>query len=154
MPQKSKTIVVTRTMAHTVEGQLVLVVHGEPPPTDDEWLGYLDTLKMLLEKGPIEQLIMTTGGGPNVTQRKMLNEAIRGRPNRVAVSTGSTMVRGMVTAISWFNPQIAAFAPDQLAHAFDYLSVPREKVPMLMASVRELHNRLGSNNSSQFGQLA
>jgi hypothetical protein len=73
------------------------------------------------------QLVFTLGGGPNVFQRRQSLEVLNARPAgspKTAVLTESLLVRGMVTALSWFATNgVAAFSSGALDEALDFLNV-------------------------------
>lgn len=104
---------------------VILAFHTKEDPTESEWQGFCDfTLK--LPKHCDKYLIRTKGGGPNAKQRQQTNEVLktRGTPmTNVAVVTEATIVRGTVTALSWFNPNIKAFSPADLDAAMRYLGL-------------------------------
>ena len=133
-----------KNIAYKVIDRLFIVVYGGKDPTDDEWVGYLREV----ERHGIErtvQLISTDGGGPTVTQRRYLNELLAGRAVPVAVMSGSTPIRGMVTALSWFNREIRAFPPTVLSDALDYLQVPQSRIDLIQREMLKLRASLGSD---------
>jgi len=66
----------------------------------------------------VRNLVFADGSGPDAVQRGVGNQILGGRKLRVAVVTGSRLVRGAVTTLGWFNPEIRAFAPPSWASAF------------------------------------
>jgi hypothetical protein len=123
-------------MAIKVIDRLFLVVYGTASPTDHEWVDYLE----LVERHGIErtmQLVVTDGGGPTQMQRRYLDDLLAGRNLPVAVVTGSTLVRGTITAISWFNRSIKAFPPSEVRDAMAYLEIPNGRMDLIE---RELHD--------------
>jgi hypothetical protein len=103
-------------MAYRRLGWHLIVVHGADAPTKEEWTNYLATTRQLdVEKqGQMHQLsalVFTDGGGPNSTQRVELNRVIGGREARTAIVTDSVVVRGIVGALSLFNPKGLAVYP-------------------------------------------
>jgi hypothetical protein len=60
--------------------------------------------------------VVTEGGGPNAAQRRVLQDRYLARQkahNReylVAVMTDAALVRGIVKALNWFNPDANSFA--------------------------------------------
>lgn len=58
---------------------------------------------------------------------------------RIAAIIDSAVMRGVVTALSWFGVKIAAFAPDRLEHAIAALEVSpgqRVRILALLASMK------------------
>jgi hypothetical protein len=128
-------------MAFKVIDRLFIVVYGVHDPTDAEWVGYLEDV----ERHGIErtqQLISTEGGGPNATQRRYLNELLDGRPVPVAVMSGSTPIRGVVTAMSWFNRAIRFFPPTCLLDALAYLEIPVSRAELIAREMAKLRSSL------------
>ncbi len=119
-----------------VEPRTAVLVHTRDTPGDDEWRTYLAALKARLDQQgkSVVSLVVTEGGGPNTVQRTDMNEALLkdGGSFSTAVVTESRVARGIVTAMSWFNSGIRAFAPKQLDDAIGYLGLdPREHAEVL-----------------------
>jgi len=110
------------SMVHEISGDLFVVIHPATPPNDDDWMDYLRSWRPL-DMTRMRTLVFTDGGGPNAAQRKLANDALGGKASLTAVVSASQLVRGMVTALSWFNPKIKAFAPEEALEAFHYLGV-------------------------------
>lgn len=112
-----------RTMQFRAVEDVFVVVHKADPPTEQEWEEYVDYC-IALPQSCNKTLVLTLGGGPNAKQRNALQKRfLVEHPMTVAVMTDSTMVRGIVTALNWFNPKAKAFpyangtgVPDALAH--------------------------------------
>lgn len=131
-----------KNMAFKVIDRLFIVVYGTHDPTDEEWVSYLKDV----ERHGIDrtmQLIATEGGGPTSTQRRYLNDLLAGRSVPVAVMSGSTAIRGMVTALSWFNRKIRAFPPTGLADALAYLEIPLSRIELIEREMGKLRTSLG-----------
>ena len=117
-------------MAYKVIDRLFLVVLSNAEPTDEEWTDYLAAV----ERHGIDrtmQLIATDGGVPSSSQRRVLDEALAGRNVPVAVVTGRTGVRTVVTAMSWFNRKIRAFPPSGFREAIAYLEIPASRTDLI-----------------------
>lgn len=130
-----------RRMAFRVVDQVLVLVHAEQDPSDDEWMEYVLEIK---RQGTLllPQVVFTAGGRPNSVQRKMLTDVLAGRGMKVAVLSVSTMVRGVVTAISWFNRDIRAFDPSELHRALDYLGVPPAQAGLIQVALDSLRGKL------------
>lgn len=101
---------------------VVLCVQNAHAPTDDEWAQYM----ALVRQTKIEHLriiAFTDGGAPNVRQRGELIDHLAGKTPPIAVVSTNPLVKGVATAISWFNPRIKVFAPSDVSKAFAHLSV-------------------------------
>lgn len=129
----------------TVVGEVMLVAHTAKAPSDEEWKVYVEGV-VTHDPARLRSLVFTDGGAPNSTQRRVLNEALGGKTSLGAVVSPSTMVRGVVTALSWFNPMIKAFAPGETDEAFRYLGVTDSSdIANLWREARKLRVQLGDD---------
>jgi hypothetical protein len=115
----------------------MVMLHTEVEPTNEEWDGYLSRLKGK-RASTLGLLVFTSGGAPNAVQRTKLNDWIGKDSYARAVLSDSMLVRGVITALAWFDPAIKAFSPSQLEEAYVYLKVP----PAERAKFRATVNRL------------
>jgi hypothetical protein len=126
-----------KRIAYRAIDDLFIVAYGILDPTADEWLRYLDEVgKHGFER--TKQLIYTAGGGPNSAQRKLLNDRLDGRQVPVAVMSDSTAIRGVCTALSWFNRAVKAFQPTEFAAALRHLSIPESLAPSIEQEMTSL----------------
>jgi hypothetical protein len=131
-----------RNLAFKVVDRLFIVVYGPDGPSDEEWDRYLGDVKRHgIDR--TQQLIVTPGGGPNASQRGTLNNLLAGRSVPVAVMSDSTRIRGVVTALSWFNRLIRAFPPSGLHDALAYLEIPASRADLIEREIRRLQGSLG-----------
>jgi hypothetical protein len=136
-----------RNMAFTflpgVTGEgLMLVSHTSATPTDAEWAPYFAEL-VKHDPRTLRSLAFTDGGAPGGAQRKQLNDFLKGQASPAAVVTASGMVRGVVTALSWFNPQMRAFQPDNVEAALRYLGVKSDDMSLVLREIQILRKKLG-----------
>ncbi len=133
------------TMAYSLltKQYLFLVMHTKDNPTDEEWTQYLDFTKKNLQNLK-RNLILTEGGGPSTMQRGQLNDLLeaQGFKAKISVVTLSRLVRGIVTALSWFNPNIKAFSTIQIPAALDYLEVPKAEHDLVLKEIKALRMKL------------
>lgn len=108
--------------------RLVLCLHTSVDPPASEWARSLAELSALLQTTPATQhvrmLIVTGGGGPDAKQRAQLKDVWGDRSIKVAVLVpghGNALKRGLMTALSWLNPAMAFFLPNQLRDALAHL---------------------------------
>lgn len=126
-----------------VVGNTVVGLHGEDNPDDADWNAYLDAGRRILqEHEQLRVLAFSLGGGPNSTQRSMVNDMFKDRPQQVAVMLDSRLARGAVTALSWFNPKIKAFNLEQLDEACSHLGLSAEQTQAVQASLESMRSRL------------
>lgn len=119
-------------------GSTLVVVHDATHPSDSDWQIYLDAIRANQDV-ITAQLIVTDGGSPNAAQRRASLEYARGRPvPATAVISGSVLVRGVVSALSWFmKDRIRAFARDEFDEACEFVAASTE-----IARLREVVMRL------------
>ncbi len=122
-------------------GGLMLVAHTPRPPRDAEWEPYYEEM-VKHDPGQLLHLVFTDGGGPSAAQRKRVNEYLQGRASRASVITTSTMVRGVVTALGWFNSQIKTYAPKDLEAALKHLDMSVDEAPRLRPEIQRLRREL------------
>lgn len=131
-----------RTMVHGEINGILLCIHNASPPDPEEWAAYMATFRKHAKSGKMKQLVVTEGGGPNTAMRNEINSAVKGVQNVVSVITASAMIRGVVTALNWFNPDVKAFAPDRIKDGLVHLGVSAADMPRLINEARTLHGRL------------
>lgn len=131
------------TLAYAVHDAYAVVVHSHLPPTDAEWDDYLRLTTARLPSVSAV-LIVTAGGGPNSAQRRALKACLSKLRHGAlfAVVTPSMMARGIVLAVSLFNPHIRAFRPDDTEQALTFLRVPVAERAALLATVQRLRDSL------------
>ena len=132
-------------MVTKVVGELQIVIHTAEAPDATEWKAYMrDFMSVPPER--LRTIVFTDGGGPNAPQRKDVNDYLKGRTTTAAIVTPSTMTRGVVTALAWFNPKIRAFAPDRIDEAFKYLGFGSKEIQTLWAEVHAMRVMLGHDD--------
>jgi hypothetical protein len=138
-------------VAVRVEGAVLIVVHNDRPPADDEWELYVTALRENAARVRF-QLVWSTGGGPNAAQRKRANSAepaykAAGRPLPLtAVVTPSAAVRGLVTLFNWFFPnRYRAFDPLDVRAALAFIEVPPAAVEGMIGTVALLCKQVGAS---------
>lgn len=122
--------------------RVFLAVHDASAPTDDEWQSWI-TLCGERRKEPIRVLVESFGGGPSAKQRKELADALSGLDLRSAILTNSLITRGIVTAISWLNISLRAFAIDQHQAAAEYLGLSKDQLVDVVAALPALRSACG-----------
>lgn len=120
---------------------LLLGVHGAPAPTDEEWDHYCSWIAGVLAHPNPGCMVMSDGGAPTSAQRERLRRHL-GNTCWTAVITDKAMVRGVVTAIRWFNPKVCAFAPWELREAFKFVGVGAAQIPSVCDALRGLDEML------------
>lgn len=121
---------------------LMLVAHTNKQPSDPEWDRYFTEL-VRHDPERMKSLVFTDGGALNSAQRKQVNDFLRGRTSICAVVTANAVVRGVVTALGWFNPKIRAYGPEQVEEALHYLQVGRDELVLVKREIQLLRKKLG-----------
>lgn len=132
------------------EREVLLFLHTPLPPSRDEWGAMMGDLLSYAEKNEarrIVTLVVSDGGGPDVSMRaEMLDYFKRYHLHmKTSVVTVSRFVRGIVSAVSWFNPQIRAFTPSQLLPALTHLGMSAGAKPRLLQELAEMERELVPN---------
>lgn len=124
-------------------GSLIVLVHSKNQPTEAEWNALLDVQRSMPDA---RTLVVTDGGGPSNKQRMQINQIIKetGKRPRVAVVSSSAFVRGIVSALNWFNPEIKTFPPDALTEAIKYLEAPEARASVLLKLVEQMRVELNA----------
>lgn len=132
-------------MSCAPEMAIVFSLHNKKTPSDEEWDEYLCVLSEAAEtlqgnSRGLRALSISDGGGPSARQRHRLKIFMQrhteGR-NLVAVVTSDAIVRGIVKALNWFNPQTRAFAPHELPAAISYLQLTPQLRQALDPALRD-----------------
>ena len=113
----------------TVPNTVIVSVNTDVAPSDEEWDEYLEEVTQIVHdiKGV---LVYTPSVGPTAAQRARSNEAFKASKAQVKTSimTGSRMVRGIVTALSWaITDKIKAFPTEDFNSAAEFLELTDEE---------------------------
>lgn len=95
-----------------------------------------------MDKNPeIEGILVSTAGATiSATQREQLQQAFDRSRMRAAVLTDSRLVRGAVTALSWFKIPVRAFEPNKFEAAI--ASIGATEPEAVVKRLRELQARV------------
>jgi hypothetical protein len=104
---------------------------GEMP--DDTWRSFIDDLSTK----PVTKYLSVISGDlqVNSAQRKLGIDAVLKRKIKVVAVIDSSVVRGILTAASWFGLNIKAYPHAQLREAIQDLDV---RAPLVLPIVREV----------------
>lgn len=123
-------------------GRLSVTVHTHYAPADDEWAAYIGQVRDYLPLEAQRGIVVSAGGSPNGTQRKMMIEKLQGAKVPIAIISNSWLMRSAATAVSWFNPQLKVFGPDDLEEAVKYLDLSSWERTEAMLTIADFQNRL------------
>jgi hypothetical protein len=124
-----------RTICVDVIEDVVVVMHSEECPSEEEWNGCMATAEATNRRSPsgVRVLVATLGGRPNSRQRASYAERLGRCP--VAVITDSAAVRTVAQYMNVFNPFIRTFSA--LDAALEFLGRPGLPVSGRMRRFRE-----------------
>lgn len=125
----------------TSKGEIMVVVHTSSPPSDAEWTAYLEGVGSS-DLQTLRSVVFTDGGAPNSAQRKSLNDVLEGRQVPGIVISPSALVRGVVTALAWFNPGIKVYSPEQFDDAVTYLELSPAEIETVWETLDKLRAQL------------
>jgi hypothetical protein len=131
------------TMSWRRSGNVLVIVHGDRPPQAEEWKAFLTDISAFEDIAACPALVYSAGGGPNALQRAALSEVLAGRPALTAIVTPSLTMRGIATALSWFNRRLKVFAPDRLPDAFAHLELDEPHRAIALELLRDRAAALG-----------
>lgn len=129
---------------------LMVLVHGEEKPSDEDWDHYVGSLYREYNSGRLRRvLVYCDGPGPTPAQRKKLSHMVSksDHPIQTAVVTKGVIARTIVTALSWFH-EIRAFAPNELDKAFEHLTIPGIDRYLVQRVVVALRAQLATGSES------
>ena len=132
-------------------GTILILVHNDKPPLEEEWARYLALLTSIdLEiKGDPSQasaVVFTDGGAPTSSQRLSLKKQLQGRDGRSAVITENIMVRGIIGIVGLFNKAIASFGPGDWKQAMNYAKVPERQHLEILQGAISLSREVGGSH--------
>lgn len=130
-----------RNVEFKLVGNVFLSVFGERNATDAEAAEGTEILRKAVDRN-CKILVVTRGGANTAQQRKRVYEVLGGRQPRAAIVSESKLVRGVVTAMSWFNKETQAFALEDLEYAFEYLDIAPSQYDMLRKEIETLDAKL------------
>jgi len=129
-------------MIATRSDAVIVYVHTAEAPSDVEW----DLAMRFFEAADLKYLrvlVYTDGAAPNASQRARLNGLLGSNKLPMAVLTPSVLARAAGTAISWFNPNLRIFGPDDYEAAFKHLGASADERSALRALVERFKGDLG-----------
>jgi len=122
---------------------LILCVGVGAIPQDAEWEGFIHALRVKF----YSKFLYYAPGHVEVTsvQRKETFEILTRRGIHCAVVTESGLVRGIVTAASWFGVKVKAFSVANTNEAFAALGIDGARAEETHAELQKLIQRVESH---------
>lgn len=130
-----------RNVAYSLLDNVFIAVWGRVNLSDAESTEVFEVFRRL-DFGRVRMLVVTEGAGPGPVLRKQMNTALGGQELQTAVVTDDFVIRGVVTALSWFNRRIRWFPYTALDDALEYLNVPDFRVDAIVKEVGYLRAEL------------
>lgn len=112
----------TETLAFEYSNEFLIVVHTTVVPADEDWQRMVD--HVYAQTTLRGTLVLSPGAKPNPTMRSDIRNLHEHFGTLTAVITTSTVSKGVMTALSWFNVPIKGFSPNQIDEALTYLGRP------------------------------
>jgi len=135
-----------KAMRWAIVDGVAVIVHGSGTPSKDEWQAWLREYRQ--RSAQLEGvLIYSFGGGPTSAQRTELLQIVdklQHVPQTIMV-TSSAMVRGIITALSWFiapRKRAKVFAPTDLEDAFGALGLAEPVRQLVYQQIAELADKV------------
>ncbi len=130
-----------RAMACSVIDHVLLVVHGDEQPDDDEWKRFLSVYDARLDEldGVV---VVTPGPAPDLDRRAQLNELHARRVVPYALLSDSKAARGKFVALSWMGTPVKAFDPPRVTDALSYLALAPGRHAALVRELDQLKLRV------------
>jgi hypothetical protein len=132
-----------KNVAFKLVDNVIVAAYGRNSPTDEEARQMAEFFRKIIDQPNLKSLSYTEGGAPTATQRKLMQEVMKDRELLAAVVTSSALVRGIVTAVSWFNRQMKAFSPLEERKAFEHLGIPESQFERFKSEARSLQQECG-----------
>jgi hypothetical protein len=130
-----------KNVGYALLGNVFVAVWGRSNVSDAEFPQVLDVFRRL-DFDSVRMLVVTEGGGPTPIQRKSMNNVLDGKELLTAVVTDDIVIRGTVTALSWFNKKIRSFPAASLDDALEYLDVPDAQIELVVREVDVLRSQI------------
>lgn len=106
------------------QGQLLVLLASKDPFTDAWWTKWCDAIRSASIRGTVRVFVDAREGNvrPTSVQREMLRESAPPHLIKSAVVTDSMIVRGIITALSWYDyADNKAFDSHSFRGALDHL---------------------------------
>ena len=135
------------TFRWSVVGDLMISLSTVGVLPDEPWNEFIKEMKVK----PIKRYIGTTVGPTEASslQRKAAADVFKEKAIPAVVITDEALVRGLVTAVSWFGPDIKAFAWADLPKAMKHLRVGPEQERRAIDEITRMKSLAISASSTQ-----
>ena len=101
---------------------IVFVVHAPVRPEQPHWDEFMGDVRA--QRGLRGVVVMANNSRLTPLQRAEIQRWYEENKARGALVTNSRMMRGVVTAMNWFNVDMRAFSPESLDDALEFVRLP------------------------------
>ncbi len=125
----------------TVIDDVIIGVTGAGDMPEDGWKQFV--AEMLAK--PVTKYLQYATGATQLSsvQRKLGIDAVAEKKMKVVMVTDSTVVRGIVTAASWFGLKVSSWRLAEIEAAVKDLGVPSDRVDVIMKAAKKLAEQVG-----------
>jgi hypothetical protein len=124
------------------EASLVISCQTKFNPTDAEWDRWLTAVWAIeQEAGEVRLLVFTEGGHPTKPQLDRLLSLKRTDPPTAIVSPSSGL-RFLASAMTFVNPTIQCFSPNDLVKAYDHIRLVQVHHQAAAAALERLRDQV------------
>ena len=125
----------------TVIDDVIIGVTGAGDMPEDWWKQFV--AEMLAK--PVTKYLQYAAGATQLSsvQRKLGIDAVAEKKMKVVMVTDSTVVRGIVTAASWFGLKVSSWRLAEIEAAVKDLGVPSDRVDVIMKAAKKLAEQVG-----------
>lgn len=125
----------------TIVDDVIIGVTGEGEMPEDGWKAFVNDM---LEK-PVTKYLQYAVGATQLSsvQRKLGIDAVAEKKMKVVMVTDSSVVRGIVTAASWFGLKVSSWRPSQFDEAVKDLGVPANRERAIIDAANKLAQEIG-----------
>jgi len=115
---------------------VIIGVSGSGELSDAQWKEFIADMMA----NPVTKYLQFAVGATQLSsvQRKMGIDAVAEKKVKIVMVTDSTVVRGIVTAASWFGLKVSSWRPTQLDEAVKDLGVPAVKQDAIVKVAQDL----------------
>ena len=128
-----------------IPGLVAVTVNTDQTPSDEDWDAYI--VDMIPAAPKLKGvLVYSESAGPTAPQRARVNEAYKkaGTDIRTAIMSGSRLVRGVVTAMSWtLADNIKAFSTTDYDSAVKFLGLSSDEQLKTRVVLKQLARSAG-----------
>ena len=117
---------------------VLVALHAKTTPTDSEWDQFCSWIPRYSHRPEGVCVVLTDGGAPSSAQRERMRKHLGRTTHWTAVITDKAVVRGVVTAVRWFNPKVCAFSPREFQQAFEFVGLSGPQIPAVCETLNAL----------------